>query len=46
MSTPIIVILGLAVVALIMAVILSAGDSGSRVTIIKEDRDKVDDKDA
>ena len=46
MSTPIIIILVLAAIALIMAVILSAGESGSRVTIIKEDRDKVDDKDA
>ena len=35
MSTPIIVILGLAAVALIMAVILSAGEGGTRVTIIK-----------
>ena len=46
MSTPVIVILGIAVVALIIAVILSAGESGPRVTIIKDDRDKVDDKDA
>ena len=46
MSTPVIIILGLAAVALIIAVILSAGESGTRVTIVKHDRDKVDDKDA
>ncbi len=46
MSTPILVIIGIAVVALIMAVILSVGESGPRVTIIKDDPDKVDDKDA
>ena len=43
MSTTVIIILGLSVLALIIAVILAAGESGPRVTIIKDDEVDGDD---
>ena len=40
MSMTVLIILILAVIALIIGVILAAGDSGPRVTIIKQDDTK------
>ena len=44
MSTTILIILGLSVLALIIGVILAAGEGGPRVTTIETRRERVDEE--